>query len=461
MSKWSSETLSHPYVIALAIFLCALAVRVYFLPFSLIQDQPLDPTPIAYDGYYQIAENVMAGHGFSRASDPWAPDSVRMPLYPLIIVAIVTLFGSYKALLVIQAIIGSITALLSWLLAKEFLNAHLSALVGFAIAIEPLSAYLTGTILTETLFTAVFLCAVYFFLRYLKNTRLVILALSTLLLGLATLIRPTTQYVPLIMLAILFWSGGGVLGKRAVKEVLIVLGVFCLILSPWIYRNYVVFGSSELTAQTSSTLYAYLVPSTIALERGISYEEAAAEFFEREHSYGIEEVNLGNAAEFKARAFAELRKHPMGLLQSILVTQYAFFTNDGYATILDRRGVAISYAHPPLFELVSHPKDAFSFFGNLLRGPSALVIIGRLFWIITTLLAAAGALLYWRKNGLTIPFIWIVLLIAYFALTTSIIGSGVNGRLRVPVQPFIFIFALVAVDYFYRAYRTTMLSTKS
>ncbi len=296
-----------------------------------------------------------------------------------------------------------------------------------------------------------------------------VLVFATTFLALATLIRPTTQYVPLLMLALLFWKNGFALTRNLVKETIIVLCLFIVILAPWVYRNYAVFGSTELTVQTSSTLFAYLVPSTIALEQSISYEEAAAAYFEREHSAGIGDVRLNNAADYKARAIAELKKHPKGLIESVLVTQYAFFTNDGIASILDRRGVAISYEHPSLSRLVSHPLEATAYFGKLLRGPEALIVFGRLFWIITTLLAIFGVYAYVREKGhshgyfsaekfrdpssapsasglATEPrsvshFVFIVLLIAYFALTTSIIGPGVNGRFRVPVMPFLAMYA--------------------
>jgi len=451
MFKSYAVRLSHPYSIALFIFLLALTVRVYFLPFSLLRDQPFDPTNVAFDGYYWIANNILAGNGFSGSVQaPYVPDDIRMPLYPLLIAGILKIFGSTKALFVLQALIGSATAVLAWIVAKEFLSTRWSAAVGFAMALEPLGAYLTSTMLSETVFTAVFVLAIYFFLQYLKDKRLAILTLTIALLGVATLIRPTTQYVPIIMLAILFWNSSFLFNTRLVKEVCIVLGLFIVILSPWIYRNYLVFGSTELNVQAASTLYAYFVPSTIALEKGISYEEAAKEFFEREHSQGIGDVTLANASDYKQRAFAELRKHPKGLIESVLVTQYAFFTNDGLASVLSRRGIAISFAHPPYAELITHPLKAMNFFWELAHGPGVIVILGRFFWIAVTLLAAAGAFLFWRQKGLLPQFVYIVALIAYFALTTSIIGPGVNGRLRVPVEPLIFIFAAFALERVFR-----------
>ncbi len=430
-----------PIYIAFGIFLIALIVRLFFLPPS-FTDAQFDPGSVAFDGYYEIANNLLDGNGFSRSiQPPYVPDSVRMPLYPLIIAAIVTIFGSYKALFIIQTILGSISAVLAWLIARRFVGAGISLFVGLATALEPYTAYFTGTILTETIFTTIFLGAVCVFLKYLSDRNLIMLACTTFLLGIATLIRPTTQYVPLIVLAIALWNSSFDFRRFFFVEAPIVLGIFLLVLSPWIIRNYKTFGSIGLVVQPVSTLFVFLVPSTIALEKGISYEEAATQFLDQERLGSIEEINLGNAHEYKPRALAELKKHPVGLVKSIFVTGITFLTHDGYASMLSNRGYSISFAHPPLSELIRHPGDALRFFADLMRGPEALVVLGRIFWILTTILAVTGAFVFWMKKGLTPQLLLIVGLIAYFAATTILIGLAVNARFRVPVNPFIFMFA--------------------
>jgi len=434
------------------IFFVALAMRLALLPSPVLGTKTFDARSVAYDGYYEIANSISAGHGFSRSvAPPYIPDSVRMPLYPLFIMGILKIFGSYKALFIIQALLGSLSAVLAYFIAKEFITEKWSAGVGFLTALEPYTAYLTGIVLTETFFTFVFLCFVYFFLRYLKGKSMRMLALTSALLGIATLIKPTTQYLPILMLALVWWNSGFNFRKFLLKEVPVVLGIFLIILSPWIYRNYETFGNMSLNVEPVSALYAFLVPSTIALEQNIPFDEAAQRFLGGLSVQKIEDVNLANTSEFRRSALAELRNHPKGLAELFGITMYGFFTHDGYASLLNTFFDAnISYAHPPVFELITHPGEAVSFFGNLMRGPGALVVVGRLFWIAVTLLALAGAIAYWRKKGLTPQFLFITGTIAYFALTTIIIGLGVNARLRVPVEPLIFILAAFALQRMFR-----------
>ena len=440
--------ISRPYAVALVIFLLALSVRLYFLPFSLFDDRPFIGETVAYDGYYEIANNIMGGHGFTRsAAPPYVPDSARLPLYPLFIAGILNIFGSYKALFIIQALLGSASAVIAWMIAREFLGPRLSATVGVLTALEPYTAYLTGVILTETTFTVFFLLSMYLFLRYLKNKNLYTLALTSALLGIATLIKPTAQYIPLFLLILALWNSSFNFKKFLLKEAPMVLGIFLIVLSPWMYRNYEVFGNASLNVEPASALFAVLVPSTIALEQRISYDEATRQFLASQNVQSIEDVNLGNTGEFTQRALAELWHHPKGLAKSIGITMYAFFTHDGYAGLLNNFfHVGISYAHPPVLELIMHPREAVFFFGNLMQGPGAIVILGRLFWIAITLLALAGTLLYWVKRGFTPQFLFITGVIAYFALTTIIVGLGVNVRYRIPVEPLLLILAAFALE---------------
>ncbi|MDO8561742.1 MAG: glycosyltransferase family 39 protein [bacterium] len=440
------------YKTALLIFFLALVLRVALLPFSLFDDRPFIGATVAGDGYNEIAINIMEGHGFTRSlAPPYVPDSVRTPLYSLFIAGILSIFGSYKALLIIQVLLGSVSAVIAWLIAREFLGARLSAMVGILTALEPYTAYLTGKILTETTFIVFFLLSIYLFLQYLKNRNLYILALTSALFGIATLIKPTTQYAPLFLLTLALWNSGFNFKKLFMKEAPIVLGIFLLLLSPWMYRNYTVFGNASLNVEPASALFAMLVPSTIALEKGISWESAASQFYKEQGVHDIDDVNLGNTDEFTQRAIAELRHHPKGLAKSIVTTMYAFFTHDGYAGLLNTRfHVGIPYAHPPVLELMMHPSEAILFFGNLMQGPGAIVILGRLFWIAVTLLGLAGAFLYWASKGLTPQFLFVTGITVYFALTTIIVGLGADVRYRVPVEPFLFILAAFALEYIFR-----------
>lgn len=446
--------LARPYRIAFLIFLAALSVRLFFVLPSLMTPN-FDGMSIAGDGYFEIAQNLLAGNGFARlAPPPVIPDSVRTPLYPLIIAGLQATFGGSKALLILQILLGGLTAVITWLFAKEFLGDGVAALLtGLAVALEPLGAYLSGIMLTETVFTFLFLLTIYLFTRYLKNPRLLLLILFSLLLGATTLVRPTTQYLPLFLIFIMWLSNERRVTKVLCIRALILLGVFLLVLSPWLYRNYEVFGSANLNVQQVTTVFGYLVPSTIALENNITFEQAQREFYAKEHVESVEDINLGNADKFKKHAHEELARHPVGLLKSIGVTIFAFFTHDGYADILSFFGVKVSYAHPPLSTLFTNPVEFSSFLWKLAHGPELLVITGRIFWVLVTLFALSGIVLYIREKGITPQLVLVVGIIGYFALTTAAIGLAVNARFRIPVDPFLFMLAFYALVSIFQKHR--------
>lgn len=435
-----------PYRVPLFLFALAVVVRTLFFPFFPFNHQSLTELGVAYDGYYELAKNVMAGEGFSRDVEPRLPDSVRTPLYPFFIIALFSLFGAYKAVFAAQILLGAGTVVLSWLLAKEFLSRRGALAVGILMAIEPLSAYLTGIMLTETLFTFLFLLSLWLFVRFLLERTLVILFISSLLLGISMLVKPTVQYLPGLILLALAFNHRFRLKTDFAKEAVVVVGVFILCIAPWAYRNYAVFGTTELVVQPVSNLFTYLVPSTIAFETGQTYEEAVADFFVRENVSSIEEINLGNADYYKERALEELKQHPKGLMMSLGMTFWTFFTHDNYAMIVDRYTTTLSYAHPPLTTLLTDPVAAFGFARSLMHRPEALVLLGRIFWVVTSFLSFAGVILFALRRGIPPAFLLVIGTVAYFVITTSVIGLAVNGRFRIPVDPIIFIFAVYVLE---------------
>lgn len=439
------------YKIPILLFGLAFLIRILFFP-SAEELSNISSHSIALDGYYQIAQSLLAGHGFSRDLVHHIPDSMRTPLYPLFITGLVNIFNGYGAVFALQVFLGAISAVLSWLVAREFLSQSGAIAVGILVALEPMTAYLTGMMLTETLFMFSFLAATMCVLRFLQTQGMRVLALSAMLLGTATLVRPTTQYFPAILLLTLASASHFRITKRLIRQSSVALGIFFLCIAPWAYRNYVTFGTTELTAQPVSNMFFALTSSAIALQTGISYEQARTELFAREGVKMIDNIHLGTAAHFKERAIEEMEKYPIGFAKAIGIALITFFTHDGYANILDRYGIPISYQHPGLTTLVTNPALAFSFLVETMQKPEALVILGRIFWIVTTILAFLGGILYLAKHGLTPSFILFAGSIAYFALTTTVLGLAATGRFRVPVNPFIFIFAMYAVQWLYARY---------
>lgn len=430
------------YRLELLIFAVALAMRLFFLPGALWSGAQLDTKPIAFDGYYEIAGNVVAGHGFTTSqNEPREPDSVRVPLYPLLIAGTLLVAGSYKIFLLLQVLVGSLVPLLGKRLAELLTkNPRIGVGVGFFMAIEPFTAWVSTVFLTETFFTFFFLIGCIMLFTYLDTRRAVHIAVSAVFLGLATLVKPTPQLLPILFVIVIIareWRPS----LKTLKHLGLFLFLFYLMLTPWTYRNHLVFGNANLNVQSVSALYSYLVPSAIALQKGIPFQQAQNEFHREEHVKDIGDINLGNTKEYRKRAFEVLAQYPVGFVESLVVTFVTFFTHDGYRTFTDNYQL-LSFQAPGITvaSAIKHP----SMIPSLLTPGTVLILIGRTVWTLTSILGLIGLALWaWQRRFSTETIITAVI-IFYFAATTAIIGLSVNGRFRNPINVFLITLALFA-----------------
>ena len=438
------------YRIAIGIFALAVAVRLLFLPFSLFDHKPLElPAKIAFDGYYQLAESLRLHHIFNRVEPP-APDSVRTPLYPLIIASVVYLTGSYKVFLFLQMLLGSTIPLLGRKLAAMLLGSEKIAIAtSIFLALEPFTAWLSTAILTETFFTFFFLAGCVTFFAFLRDKRTSQIVWTALLFGTATMIRPTIQFLPIIFCVVTLayeWQPS----RRLIGQLVLFFALFQLILFPWEYRNYRTFHNFNINVQMTTSIHAYLVPSAIALEKHISFEQATAQFYKQEGATSIEEINLGNAAQYQHRALLELRKHPLGFLESFLIANFSFFTHDGYRTFTESyRWLSFGAVGVTAASVIRAPTLLI----QLLSPGVILIIAGRLLWLMTSILAIIGAYLFMRERKFAIESVLVPLIVLYFAATSAIIGLAVTGRFRNPVNAFFAMFAAFACIRLYDEYK--------
>jgi len=424
--------------IDLILFGVAVIIRLAFLFTSVQAHGDLLPATVELENYYKLGNNILAGHGFSAALEPpFFPDSLRGPLYPGFIAVILYLGGSLWAVMLAQIIIGSAIPLLGRRISYKIIpDRRVAILVGLALAVEPLTARLAAVLLTETLFIFLFLSSILALWRYFEGRRSWNLYSSALFLGLATLARPAAQYLPaLFILFILYHHRKTIPRYLAAYPAMIFLAIFLIVLSPWMYRNYKVFGSPALAVTKVTNLYTYLVPSAIALEENIPFEKAKAQFFAQEGIQNIDVINLENAAYFQKRAMEVLKKHPTGLFKSALVGLFAFFTHDGYLDILQSFGYLRS---PP------SPSEILQTIPSLPSGPVLMVIAGRIIWALVACAFAAGAFKFLKRERITIQALMALSLVAYFALVTTVVGFGVTARYRAPVNLFILAFAFYA-----------------
>lgn len=233
----------------------------------------VDAPPLLTDqrSYHALGERLLQGHGYSFASAwyPFTPADTPTAhwsfLYPLFIAATYALFGVHPlAVRLCQGVAGGI--LVPWLvyrLAKTVFPARRGVPL-VAAGIAAVYAYLAlyaATLMTETLFIALVLWSLEVSLRLAyairsgDPARWRDYALLGLGLGAAVLTRQSIlPWIPVLVL-FLGWQAHRVgLARQVVRRLLLTGALVILMVCPWTYRNYRVYG--EFLLLNSNTGYA-------------------------------------------------------------------------------------------------------------------------------------------------------------------------------------------------------------
>lgn len=205
----------------------------------------------SYSGYYQLAENVVAGKGLCfDTTCAWWP-----PLYPLFL-ALTALGGKHYLLVVVpQALIGAGTAFLSFLMARQLFGVT-AGLISCALAAMYPYYVMHDTALQETsMITLVTALAVWLLMQASCSNTLAAWSLAGLALGAMALTRASVS--PGIALAVVWvaaWGAAGNLRARAIR-VSVVLLTLALAIAPWLIRTYRLTGAPVLSSQTGRALW--------------------------------------------------------------------------------------------------------------------------------------------------------------------------------------------------------------
>jgi len=237
--------------------LLALALCLRLTAFLILPAPDLDTS--ATEAYWGGANRLLHGVGFSDTSYPvFAP-----PLYAIFISLCLTLFGdSQVPVKIVQACVDAAMTIILYLIGREVFDARTGLLSAGIWAVYPFPIYLALTIASEPLFTLLLGIFVLLTIYAICSQRSRYYCAAGILLGLATLTRATTQFLPLMFpLMILPFPRQG-------KAVLVNYTVFCLsfslVILPWTMRNYVVLrdfipvataGGAVLLEGSSETLF--------------------------------------------------------------------------------------------------------------------------------------------------------------------------------------------------------------
>jgi 4-amino-4-deoxy-L-arabinose transferase-like glycosyltransferase len=223
------------FVALAAIALLSFGLRWHYVSATFVR------TPLGGDAsqYFLYAWNL-AHHGVFSLSRPEAsaiiPDSYRDPGYPLFLAIWMKATGDgpswYVAVLMCQALLGTLTIALSLQVSKQWLSARWATAAGLLMAVWPHNIAINGFLLTETLLG--FLCALGMLLwtRACRDNHRGLAFASGLVLGLAALTNAVLKPFGVLLAVFLAWR------KPPLRKACLILALASLALpAAWSIRN--------------------------------------------------------------------------------------------------------------------------------------------------------------------------------------------------------------------------------
>lgn len=240
----------------LLIFAIAFGIRLWA-----ITAYPAEPVSDAAD-YHRLASGLAGGLGYVNADG--VPTAWRPPGYPLFLAAVYVVTGpQVGAARIVQAGLGSVTAILIALLGFLFAGRRAGVIAGLLAAIYPGFFWLPRVLFSENvslfLITAVLGCAVVAVRK--RSWRWAMLL--GLLLGVSILVRGTNLMVAgliIIGFVVSFWKNRVPFRSTASIILLIVAGLV-LVMAPVAIRNYRLFHRFiPIATQDGVTFYSSYWP---------------------------------------------------------------------------------------------------------------------------------------------------------------------------------------------------------
>lgn len=386
--------------------------------------------------YLQVAKNLLHHGVYSmEMSQTPHPDNYRTPLYPFFLIPFVFLKASPYIPVILQSLIMSLTGVAVYLLGKRIFSERAAFIAAFMTSLEPFSALISAQLMTEAIFTPLFVSALLCLAVSIVTRNTKDLLLGSLLLSLAALARPVAFYLfPAIPIAALLATGKQIEWKRVGAG----LGLFFLIVSPWLLFITLTVRTMHFGSVSSFDLYAYHGRYFDA------WRAARDPDANRLPEIDLSPINDTLDARMIPKIAAVGKKYIFSHLSEYLIYHTmrlpALYTDSGYAMILG--GL-------PFIQLQFDPVKGGGIDLLLRTGPGAffkeistqpillLLTAADLFFVLIALFAFFNPL--WYKQARNERFLAALFLTSILALYTFLASPIGGARFRIPIDPLLFL----------------------
>lgn len=240
--------------------------------------------PVRSDAYYYVmlGKNLAFDHVFNSAAEHNGKSrhEARPPGYPFFLAAMFKITNSFPAFfkftLITQCLLGALTVVLTYQLARYLVPPIWSMVAALLITFSPQMITMSAFLLTESLFTFLFVLAIFLTTVAYRKDKYYRYILAGLTFSLAIFVRPTLAVAPLFCAAVLFYL---LRGDKKQKQILILLAIFLAssfsIPSGWsTWKNATLGPDKTQAGQLKTAIVCGLYPQlTYKKFRGFPYRE--------------------------------------------------------------------------------------------------------------------------------------------------------------------------------------------
>lgn len=351
-------------LLALLLFAFAIAPRAAWVAYN---DRP--PQGLNDPVFYDLFGDIMAdGGGYTRPTgEAFAYYPVGYPATVAGLKKATDLIGAERSTFSVKmmnGMFGAITVVLLYLLASRLIDRRVGVASAALLALFPSQIFYTGTILSEPLFTMLFMAGLLVLLwRPWSRDGMPYpqLFAAGAVLSAATMTRGITLLLPLLLLAVwLFYLHSK---KRAFLQAGVMFAGIALLVVPWSIRNSIQFG--ELVGPSTNVGDDLCIGNFDGANGAFTITGKCFEGYEGKPP---QEVELGRNREGLKIAVEDVLSHPLRMPRLIANKAYWLLYKDD-----DGLWAAESYGND---YFISHPRrEILSFAANAVYYATGLLVV--------------------------------------------------------------------------------------
>jgi 4-amino-4-deoxy-L-arabinose transferase-like glycosyltransferase len=364
--------------------------------------------------YTTLANNLWQHGAYSQMhTEPYWPDTLRLPLYPILMLATGL---SPLALLALQQVLLGLGVYALFALLTPYLGKAKARRAGLFWAIQPYPLWFAATGLTEIPFIALSLLTIWLADVYVRTLRLHAVVLAALCGSLAILLKGLA--IPLVGLVVVYILISRGRGRKAWAHIglagLVGLGV----VGPWLLRNHQLTGQLQLANQSHVAFWYGRIGGMEALRL----------------NRPMDEETLASLADSMGRIWVQpesLYTYPPGPRTMDFAKLHPLAKQRGWQYVWSNPGLAIRFHALALWQMASGVGYRTA---HKCLGSQTLAVAFAGFQAVCNLLMLAGLVLWvlrWRQ-GQRIG--WLIAAVAA-AFVFLHLAAWADGRYRMIADP--------------------------